>query len=432
MREIDQHHAVKEFLNQVCSQVRAKRMHSDIRDELKSHIEARMEDLLQEGYSEDMSAEVAVKEMGAPFQIGNILDKAHRPVTDWKLILLIFIFAAMGLFAALNVQAMAPASPFFSDLLMRQSFYTLVGLLFFLCFYFIHYSFFKSYSQLIFTSTLFLMAFAIGFGLQVNGMRGYLAFGFHSFNIMYISVPLLLFGLAGMKPTREWSKREALSQVIYRGVIPTALYVTSSSAASLMLYLLGFLVLTWTTRKSLQQFATLALMPFFAAASYLYFHTDDMIARLQDHLNPLRDSALITSNTIEAVRSAGWFGHGFAAVNTSLPNIYNDSIIPYLIYCFGWSFALFLGLFVSFLLHRMWALQKSIRDPYGSLIIILIVFYFGTRLVWPILAAFGFLPLISVTIPFIGYGGTAQILDFAAIGLLLSVYRSKNMIPSLS
>lgn len=432
MRGIDQHHAVKEFLDQVCSQVRAKRMHSDIRDELKSHIEERMEDLKQEGYSVNMSVEAAIKDMGAPLQIGKSLDQAHRPATDWKLILLIFMFTAIGLFAALNVQAMAPTSPFLADLVMRQSFYTLVGMLFFICFYFIHYSFYKGYSHLIFTITLFLMAFAICFGLQVNGMRGYLAFGFFSFNMMYISVPILLFGLAGMKPARKWNKHEALTQIIYRGVIPTALYVTSGSAIPLMLYLLGFLVLTWTTRKSVQQFAIFALLSFVAAASYLYFHANYMIARLQEHLNPLGDSAQITSNTIEAIRSAGWFGHGFAAVNTNLPHIYNDSIIPYLIYCFGWSFALFLGLFVSILLHRMWSLQKSIRDPYGKLIVNLIVFYFGIRLVWPILAALGFLPMISFTIPFIGYGGTAQIVDLAAIGLLLSIYRYKNMIPSLS
>ncbi|OMC69050.1 hypothetical protein BK126_14805 [Paenibacillus sp. FSL H7-0326] len=432
MREIDQHHAVKEFLDQVCSQVRAKRMHTDIRDELKNHIEERMEDLQQEGYSVDISAEAAIKEMGTPLQIGKSLDQAHRPSTDWKLILLIFMFTAMGLFAAFNAQSMALSSPLFADHLIRTAFHTVIGLIFFICFYFIQYLIFKNYSQFIFTTTLFLMAFAIGFGIQVNGMRGYLALGFFSFNIMYISVPILLFGLAGMKPAREWSKRETLTQMIYRGVIPAALYVTSGSVTSLMLYLLGFLVLTWTTRKSVQQFAIFALLSLVAAASYLYFHADYMVARFQTYLNPTGEGAHVTGITIEAIRSAGWFGHGFAAINTSLPYIHNDSILTYLFYCYGWSFALVLGLFITLLLHRMWTLQKSIRDSYGKLIVTLVVFYFGIRLVWSLLSAIGFLPMISINIPFIGYGGTAQIVDLAAIGLLLSVYRYKNMIPSLS
>ncbi|WP_208916221.1 FtsW/RodA/SpoVE family cell cycle protein [Paenibacillus uliginis] len=72
----------------------------------------------------------------------------------------------------------------------------------------------------------------------------------------------------------------------------------------------------------------------------------------------------------------------------------------------------------------------SLNDPYAKRVTIAFTAIFGFYMLWPILMAFGIVPITGIALPFIAYGGSTQIFYFAAIGMLLSMYRRKNMLPS--
>ncbi|MFH0070944.1 FtsW/RodA/SpoVE family cell cycle protein, partial [Peribacillus sp. NPDC056705] len=134
--------------------------------------------------------------------------------------------------------------------------------------------------------------------------------------------------------------------------------------------------------------------------------------------------------TAEAISSAGWFGQGFAAANPGLPYAYSDAIFAYLIYCFGWIFGIVVGMIVLLFLARMWNISLAHKDSYAKNITRGIIVVLGLRLFLPILMTLGWLPSVSLDFPFLSNGGTNNMLDLAMDGLLLSIYRHKNMIPN--
>jgi len=75
----------QEFCRQVCSYIKYKRVHYEITQELKNHIEDHQEGLVEAGLNQDEAEKRAVEAMGDPEEIGKELDKQHRPLVEWML-----------------------------------------------------------------------------------------------------------------------------------------------------------------------------------------------------------------------------------------------------------------------------------------------------------------------------------------------------------
>lgn len=101
-------------------------------------------------------------------------------------------------------------------------------------------------------------------------------------------------------------------------------------------------------------------------------------------------------------------------------------------YSFGWVAGIILAIAVLMLIHRMMAAYKKVDDKYGKSLILIISIALGARLLYGLAMATGYVPIIGVTFPFVGYGGSHLLIEFAAIGLLLSIYRKKDIIRAAS
>ena len=53
---------------------------------------------------------------------------------------------------------------------------------------------------------------------------------------------------------------------------------------------------------------------------------------------------------------------------------------------------------------------------------------FAVPTIWNILMGLGFVPIIGVSLPFISYGGSAILFYAAVLGLILNVYRRKDLV----
>lgn len=429
MRPIEEYKVVQNFLSRVCKQVRARAMHPEIREELLGHIEERTELLMLEGNAEEPAVQEAVKQMGAPEEIGKSLHLAHRPQLDWKLLVLLALLSMIGLFGALSIDYMG--TEILSDFFIRKLVFFGIGLIFLLGFYFLDYRKLKKYSGVLFFITVCLMVMTEFYGPNTNGANLYLHFGPIVIPMLgTVSVFLLLFAGAGMKPASQWGPWEGVLQILYRGILPVFLYGWSDSMVYLFVYVLGFLVLTWTSKRNVKQFAVLTVFSLVGLAYILFTKRFYLMWRLEG-LTDLEGNGGYHMRVIaDAVSSAGWFGQGFATPNPGIPFVYSDSIYPYLIYCFGWLFGIVVGMVVLLFLARMWNISSVLHDSYGKNIVTCIIVVLGLRLLIPIIMGLGVVPPVSLDFPFISYGGTNQILDMAAVGLLLSIYRRKNMIPS--
>nr|WP_283246436.1 FtsW/RodA/SpoVE family cell cycle protein [Paenibacillus sp. Marseille-Q4541] len=415
-------------MDQVCSHIKAKKMRPEIREELKNHIEERMEVLQLSGNSQATSALTAIDEMGSPDLIGRSLNDTHKPLLNWKLLLLVVFISLIGVLGASSIQV--SGSSMISDLIPRKSTQMVISFLFLIGFYFFDYIKLQKYSNDIFLVVLFMNVVVLSQGEMINGVKGFLALGPISINMLYVSVLLLLLALAGMKPIKQMGWKGIIFQLGYRGVIPLSLFTyIGNSVLYGGMYLAGFIMITWLTKKNAKQFIVFTVISSLAMFYFMIPHLNTLKERFLTYLDPVGEIAYLQMKTMEVIRSAGWFGHGFASNNPNLLHVQSDSLFPYLIYCFGWSFGLItiilIGLFLAYVAQLLFQIQES----YGKQLVYVVVFFFSLRFIWPVFMAFGWLPFVSMELPFIGYGGSNQFIDSAAIGLILSIYRQKNMIP---
>ncbi|CAM3321268.1 MULTISPECIES: FtsW/RodA/SpoVE family cell cycle protein [Paenibacillus] len=429
MRYIEEYRTVQDFLDRVCKQVRAKPMHAEIREELLSHIEERAELLMLEGNAEEPAVMEAVRQMGEPEEIGRSLHMAHRPQLDWKLLVLIGLLSIIGLFGMLNVDY--SETPAFTGLFAHKATFLGLGVIFLVLFYFLDYRKLKKHSGALFFITLCLMTYTLFQGVTINGQTLFLDIGPITIPMLgVVSCFFLLIALAGMKPVSQWGFWEGVLNMLYRGVLPVMLYALSDSMVYLVIYLLGFTWITWETSRNFRQFSLLMTLPFTSLAIVLLTKKQYLMWRLERTLDREGDGGYVMRAASEAVSSAGWFGHGFGAPNPRIPYIYSESVFTYLIYCFGWLFGITLGIMVFLFLARFWAISSVLQDAYAKHIVMAVIIVFCMRMLIPLFMGLGIIPAVSLDPPFISYGGTNQLIDLAVVGLILSIYRRKNMIPS--
>ncbi|PJN51491.1 hypothetical protein PAEVO_45830 [Paenibacillus sp. GM2FR] len=428
MRQMEENMVVRQFLDRVCKQVRTKQMHLEIREELLGHIEDRVELLMLEGHPEEFAVQEAVKQMGDPGDIGKSLHMAHRPQLDWKLLVMLALFLIIGLVGMVSVYY---ADERYSvSLVERKLFCFGIGVLFLIGFYFLDYRKLKKYSAPVFFLIVILMVISLVYGQLHDRRTDYINIGPIGVNMITFSLIPLLLALAGMKPASQWGRWEAVLNILYRGVLPVVLYSISSSIIYTYIYVIGFLILTWRTSKSLKQFAMIAALPLVGVAIFLSTQTDHLLLRWREFMNPSAKEMWYMGNNADAIQAAGWFGQGFGQATPRIPYVLYDNVFPYLIYCFGWLFGIVVGVLILLFLVRLWNISTVHKDPYAKHIAAVLIVVFGFRLLWPLLMGLGILPKVTLEPPFFSYSGMNQILDMAAVGLLLSIYRRKNMVPS--
>ena len=87
---------VKEFLDNVSTQIKYKPIRKIITEELEDHIDEIKTENMTNSLSEELAEEIAIKQMGNPVQIGKNLNKIHKPKTDWITLILTLILILFG------------------------------------------------------------------------------------------------------------------------------------------------------------------------------------------------------------------------------------------------------------------------------------------------------------------------------------------------
>lgn len=130
----------------------------------------------------------------------------------------------------------------------------------------------------------------------------------------------------------------------------------------------------------------------------------------------------------ELLAGAGWFGN--ATKTEFIPEFHADFVFVNLTSYFGWIFAIALVFILSLFIARIIVIARKVQHSYGKLLLIGVVALYSVQLVTNIAMMLGFLPLISMSLPFISYGLMPTIFNSFLIGVVLSVYRRKDLVAS--
>ncbi|MCM3716460.1 FtsW/RodA/SpoVE family cell cycle protein [Alkalihalobacillus oceani] len=426
----------EEFLTKVTSKVKAKEARSMIKKELIHHLQELSHSFQQKTASKEEADERAIQEMGNPFTLGENLNRLHRPKIDWLLIALFVIIAGNSFLPLIhgNLAMSLPSTFYFS----RQAIWLTLAVVAIVAFLFFDYRKLKNYWWLFYGSGLILLLYTYLFGLmKLNAVRWISIAGM---SVDSSAIALFLFFLAwagifhNINTFNSWKKQALLVMLFWA---PILLYMMLPHIVLSIIYC--FCILAMFACSHVQKKLALTLVATNLLMGILLLSTTPLasnseyhLKRLSDFMNPETDPNGVGYIYIlvgDILSQAGWLGNGFSNHFISrLPAAHTDYVFPFLVYSFGWAFGIALCLILLLFIVRISRNAFKTKDRYGRLLVIGGAALIAVPTCWNILMGIGFVPIMEVSLPFISYGGSMLLVNSGILGLILSVYRRKDLV----
>lgn len=430
---LDHNLKIQEFLSTVCEQIKCKEVHEDIKLELENHILEIAEDCISSGISEEAAVDKALSQMGDAATIGLKLNKCHKSKPEWSLLILTILFACLGLITnyligSNGIVTGESSLTFFFKTLSSS----LIGIFLAVILYFFDYRKIQKYSKHIYTITLLMLVLTILIGRPINGIP-WLAIGPFGLNFASICPYLFAVTLSGIFENWNWSSIKHNLYAILLILIPPFFILISKSVSSTVIYAAVILAIILVSRRNSKLKLMLSGLFVGSGLGLLLFYIISEPYRIERFLvfiHPERDplgSGYVNMQLNKVIQSAGMFGQGFTLKPKMIPEINGNFILSFIIYTFGWIAAVLFILTVVCYMIRLVRAAIVIKNGYGRSLISSITAIIATQFIWNILMILSLAPISGVSLPFISYGGLNLIMNMASLGLILSVYRRKDM-----
>ena len=426
---MQQHTKISEYLTTVCDQIRWKRAHDVLAEELENHIIDQKNAFIERGMDEQTAIDKAIQEMGDPVLIGCELDNAHRPKTEWSIIILTAVIILIGVILRTFIthDSGVPSK------LGSEIFNIAAGIGCMIVVYFLDFTFIIRNTKKIYAIIVAAMLILVFTAPTVNGRTPYVQF-------VELLIPVVLVGII-------YSMRAAG----YFGIVicglalvpPVFLGIMSRGLTSVVIVLVSSIALItmavlkeWFNVKKLKGILFLYIVTAATAAVsffVFFFNNAYRISRLKAFINPFRDAQSVGYMELlirKLVTGAKFFGTGDAAISKGarLPEIDTNLLVAYIIHRLGWiSFILLLILLSVFIARALIICQKQ-RSVLGKLMSLSVLTTFALQVVLYIMSNLGFEMFSPLTFPFISYSGSSVVVNMILIGIMLSVVRSGDIV----
>lgn len=429
---------VQEYIQLVCEQIKCTEVHLEIEDELRSHIEEIVDDYRTDGMLEEEAVSKAIQQMGDPHSLGKQFHQRYKPRTEWSLVGMVLAFIAIGLITMYSIEIGKPKGvPEFYSLFINKTVAVTLGIAIALSFFYFDYRKLKGYSTYLYYATLLALSITVFFSggkiITFINAKPMLNLGFMVIDIINLSPYLFVISLAGILSNWNSDSQKSYFRIISLFVVPILLYGKAFVISPIFIYISCSIVLLFSSQvNGRQKQIVFSLFALGSSFVLLYAIRDPyLFNRAVSFLTPYSDplgSGYIYVQSKEAIFSAGLWGHGlFSTINT-LPYPHAEYVLVYFIYAFGWlAGAILCGLVVLFIV-RLFTVAGRLQDPFGSMITKGLMTIFSIKFLWTILMSFGLAPMIGLGFPFISDGRSEFILQMMAVGLILSIYRRKDLI----
>ena len=373
---------------------------------------------------------------------GRTFAEERRPIrhVDPVLLLVTAALVVLGLFliysATNQTLRQDGLDPF--DRVNKQVITMILGVVLLLVIATFDYRFFKVYSGFIFGATLFLLVLVHVPGLSGSegGTSNYIDIPgaallqlspseFAKIGLIVI-LGAMLSELRGPVPTVQDLTRILGVALLTIGLV--FINVEIGSVIVLAAITVGMLVVAGTRAKHLLILAASATLMIFLAFQ-LGVIKDYQLERLQAFLDTTNTSADARYNLQQseiAVGSGGMVGRGYLnGTQTNLdyvPEQHTDFIFTVVGEEFGFLGAMFVLALFALLLWRAIRIAYLSKDPFGTYVAVGIASMFAIQIFVNVGMVIGIMPITGIPLPFLSYGGSAMLVNFAAIGMLLSIH----------
>jgi len=374
---------------------------------------------------------------------GRYAGEERRPIrhVDFTLLVLVGLITVIGfflLYSATKTTLIGENQSQYARV-TKQAVTAAIGLVVMLLLCTFDYRFLKVYAGFIYAGMLVLLIAVrlpmlgnAGIGWNAGAQRWFAFGGLQITPSEFVKVAIIVMLAAVLSELRSPvpTLRDVL-RVCVIAAIPTALVFLQPDIGTtivLVAILGGMLIVAGTRPRHLATIAVVALVGL-ALAFQLGFIKTYQLNRLTGFLDPKADSATTNYNRQQAeiaVGAGGMFGRGYlAGTQTNLdfvPDQWTDFIFTVSGEEFGFvGSTLLLGLY-ALLIWRAIRIAQLSKDPFGTYLATGIASMFAIQMFVNVGMVIGIMPITGIPLPFISYGGSQMLANFAAVGILLNVH----------
>ncbi|KWU63508.1 cell division protein FtsW [Bacillus mycoides] len=402
------------FLSEVTNHIKSKEAKDLVATELDFHLKQAKNMWIEKGLSEEVAEDKAVEQMGSPIKLGRELNKLHKPKVDWFLIIL--LVAAMGL-GFLPVIAFGHA-----DLLMNKVIFVILGVVTAIGMMLLDYRRLEKLGWLFYTIGVLILLMIKCFPTASLNGEPLLKIGSITIDCL-MTIPFFFLAWASFFN----NSRLKFIHLLMLYVFSLYLFLTTSTLLPIFIYITMVFVMLWWSKLGKKTAWLITILPicFFIIRDLLSWSAvkEYRIARISGFLNPEHDQWYLRLK--EAMSSAGWFGT-YGNIK-SIPATHTDFVFASLTYYYGYVLTLILVLILSLFVVRIMVISYKINDRYGKLLLVGGVTLFVFHFVYNVGMILGILPRVSISLPFISYGLIPTLFHAFIMGVVLSVYRRKDI-----
>ncbi len=412
---------MEEYLNNLLDQIRCKKAHAAIREELESHISDQIEDNMKAGMTREEAEKAAVCDMGDPVTTGISLDQIHRPKMARQMIVLM----AVIMFAGVLIHWMMGA-----PVACMQ---TISGfcLMFFICH--LDYTRIAAIAKVIAAGIILVGIYALFFGVRFGGnilvaSLLWLRISMFSFLMLYVPVyGAILYsyygeGYKGLVKAALW----AVPPLFIALMMPSLTLFLILSVCMVSLLVLA-VVKKWFQVKQKRVVIGAAILVLAITGILQIANAPYQMDRIRNFLAGDVESNYVTKVLKNCFSGSILIGKGVEELKTTLPDYNNSFILAYLTGTYGYIICAAVCAVLVLLIVAIFSIvfrqknQLGMMMGFGSGMILFI------NIAINLLENFGILPTSQTFLPFFSKGGSCMYVCYILMGVILSVYRYKDV-----
>lgn len=369
---------------------------------------------------------------------------------DLKIIIaLIFLclFGCMMVYSASSYVCATSADFFYDDanLLKKQILFIILGIFSIVILVNLDYHIFYWIGWGIFgINVILILLLMTPLGVEANGAVRWLNLGIVQLHVGEMSKMLLILFLAFIiaqhgKSTKDW--RNVFKIWIYAGILAAMILKISSNLSSCLIMLMityGMTFIWSNTQKFHLVVMAAAAVLVSTLLIYLYYNLPEpevannmgyQMKRILGWMDPEKYKDVFSNQILQslyAVGSGGLFGKGLGKSMQKLgkiPEPQNDMIFAIICEELGIFGGIIVLILLGYLILQIVRVAISAKDLFGAMIAVGVALHFSFQTIVNVAVSLNVFPNTGVSLPFISYGGSALLVMFSEVGLVLSVRR---------
>ena len=412
---------MEEYLNNLLDQIRCKKAHAAIREELESHISDQIEDNMKAGMTREEAEKAAVCDMGDPVTTGISLDQIHRPKMAWQMIVLMAVIMLAGVLIhwmmGAPVACMQTISGFCLMLFICHLDYTRIAAI----------------AKVIAVGIILVGIYALFFGVSFGGniwVASLLRLRISMFSFLMLYVPVygaILYSYYGEG---------------YKGLVKAALWAVPPLFIALMMSSLTlFLILSvcmvsllvlavvkkWFQVKQKRVVIGAAILVLAITGILQIANAPYQMDRIRNFLAGDVESNYVTKVLKNCFSGSILIGKGVEELKTTLPDYNNSFILAYLTGTYGYIICAAVCAVLVLLTVAIFSIVFRQKNQLGMMMGFGSGMILFTNIAINLLENFGILPPSQTFLPFFSKGGSCMYVCYILMGVILSVYRYKDV-----